>query len=66
MAKFGEIEWDENNSFDKKKTDTKDMWMRLEDGPNRIRVVTKAHQYIRTQGCEESFRFESKKLGSKN
>jgi hypothetical protein len=65
MAKFGEIEWDENNSFDKKKTDTKDMWMRLEDGPNRIRVVTKAHQYIVHKGVKKASDLNPKSLGQK-
>lgn len=44
MNTFGEISWE--SSFDgDKKTNNKDIWMRLEDGDNEIRLLTLPYQY---------------------
>lgn len=44
MATFGEVSWD--SSFDgDKKANNKDIWMRLEDGDNEIRLLTLPYQY---------------------
>lgn len=44
MTTFGEISWD--SSFDgDKKANNKDIWMRLEDGDNEIRLLTLPYQY---------------------
>lgn len=45
MATFGEVPWD--SSFDgDKKANNKDIWMRLEDGDNEIRLLTLPYQYM--------------------
>jgi hypothetical protein len=43
---FGSVSWDSDtsNGF-KPRENTKDLYMRLEQGPNVVRVLTKPHQY---------------------
>lgn len=45
---FGEVSWDDDssNKTEKKTQGGKDDWLRLKEGSNVIRLVTKPHQYI--------------------
>jgi hypothetical protein len=43
---FGEVDYnDDRGSNNKKNTNSKDLWLRLSDGPNKIRVLTSPFQY---------------------
>jgi hypothetical protein len=55
MAKYGEIAWedDTNDNGGLKSTNNKDIWLRLNDGRNVIRLVTLAHQYIVHKGVKK-------------
>lgn len=54
MESFGEISW-EDDFGGKKNTqqNTKDAWLRLEEGSNVVRLVTKPHQYIVHKGVKK-------------
>lgn len=47
---FGEVDWNSDLGFNgggaEKKTNNKDLWLRLEEGSNVVRLVTQPHQYI--------------------
>lgn len=47
---FGEVDWNSDLGFNggntEKKTANKDLWLRLEEGSNVVRLVTQPHQYI--------------------
>jgi hypothetical protein len=46
MAAYGEMSWDDT-SFDRgKKTDMKELYLRLQDGSNEVRIVTQPYQYL--------------------
>lgn len=47
MTTFGEVSWeDEVAGSDKKNSNNKDIWLRLDDGSNELRLVTQPHQYL--------------------
>jgi len=47
MSKFGEISWeDEAAGGQKKRTNSKDLFLRLDDGTNEVRLVTQPYQYL--------------------
>lgn len=47
MTKFGEISWEEaGNSSEKKNNNYKDVFLRLENGSNELRLITKPFQYL--------------------
>ena len=46
MAQYGQTDWDLVGNENKNKDFKKDMYLRLQDGPNRIRIVTKPFQYL--------------------
>lgn len=53
MAKYGEMEWDDNyGDKAEKKVNNKDLFLRLDEGPNKIRLLTKPHQYITHKGVK--------------
>lgn len=45
MASYGEVSWESNGGGNKQKTDFKDLFLRLDDGDNRVRIITLPHQY---------------------
>lgn len=48
MTTFGEISWNDDN-FDgdnKKKENNKDIWLRLKEGSNEVRLITQPYQYL--------------------
>ena len=48
MTTFGEISWNDD-SFDgesKKKESNKDIWLRLGEGSNEVRLITQPYQYL--------------------
>lgn len=45
MNTYGEVSW-ESSGFTKNKTNSKDLFLRLDDGNNEIRVITAPHQYM--------------------
>lgn len=50
---FGAVDWaDESFSSEKKTTNNKDTWLRLENGNNVIRLVTAPHQYSVHKGIK--------------
>ena len=53
---FGEVSWSDDVNFgngkDKKSTD-KDLWLRLKEGSNVVRLVTQPHQYIVHRGIKK-------------
>lgn len=47
MTTFGEISWnDDVGGFDKKNTNSKDLFLRLDEGSNELRLVTQPFQYL--------------------
>lgn len=49
MSIFGEINWNDDVFADengKKQTNNKDIWLRLEEGVNEIRIITQPFQYL--------------------
>jgi len=47
MTTFGEVSWeDEIVGSDKKQSNNKDIWLRLDEGSNELRLVTQPHQYL--------------------
>jgi hypothetical protein len=45
-VKFGEVDYNDDFGGDKKKTNDKDLWLRLKNGDNEVRIVTAPFQYI--------------------
>jgi len=44
---FGEVAWDaEDFNSDSKKVNSKDLFLRLDDGPNEVRLITQPFQYL--------------------
>lgn len=47
MTTFGEVNWtDDVFAGDKKATNSKDLFLRLDEGPNEVRLVTQPFQYL--------------------
>lgn len=48
MSKFGEVAWNDDlyAGQEKKQTNSKDLWMRLDEGSNELRLITQPHQYL--------------------
>ena len=47
MTTFGEVAWtDDVFGGDKKNTNSKDLFLRLDEGPNEMRLVTQPFQYL--------------------
>lgn len=46
MATYGEVSWEDNSFETGKRKDTKEMYLRLQDGSNEVRVVTQPYQYL--------------------
>jgi hypothetical protein len=46
MTTFGEVSWNDSFSGDKKQNNNKDLWLRLEEGSNEMRLVTAPFQYL--------------------
>lgn len=46
MATFGEVSWDDNFFGEGNKKDNKDIWLRLDNGSNEMRLVTQPFQYL--------------------
>lgn len=47
MSTFGEISWqDDVFGSDKKMTNNKDLWLRLGEGTNELRLITQPFQYL--------------------
>ena len=42
---YGEVSWEDDSFSEKKSAPNKDLWMRLKDGSNEMRVVTTPHVY---------------------
>jgi hypothetical protein len=51
----GEISWDDNVNVGKndKKSSNKDTWLRLKEGTNTVRLVTRPHQYLVHKGVKK-------------
>jgi len=45
MSTFGEISWDDEVPGDRKEN-TKDLFLRLTEGSNEVRIVTRPYQYL--------------------
>src|SRR5258708_20631496 len=45
---FGEVDWNSDvfPGDNKKQTNSKDLFLRLDEGPNEIRLLTQPHQYL--------------------
>jgi hypothetical protein len=48
MSTFGEVSWNDDvfPGDNKKQTNSKDLFLRLDEGPNEIRLLTQPHQYL--------------------
>lgn len=48
MSTFGEVSWNDDvfPGDNKKQTNSKDLFLRLNEGPNEIRILTQPHQYL--------------------
>lgn len=48
MSTFGEVSWNDDvfPGDNKKQTNSKDLFLRLDEGPNEIRILTQPHQYL--------------------
>lgn len=48
MTTFGEVSWNDDiyGGSDKKNTNSKDLFLRLEEGSNEMRIVTQPFQYL--------------------
>jgi hypothetical protein len=48
MTTFGEVNWNDDvfPGDNKKQTNSKDLFLRLDEGPNEIRLLTQPHQYL--------------------
>lgn len=46
MTTFGEVSWNDKTSNEKKSSNSKDIWLRLDPGDNEIRLVTAPFQYL--------------------
>ena len=46
MNTFGEITWEDDIFNGEKRTNNKDIWLRLDDGSNEMRLITQPFQYL--------------------
>lgn len=46
MTTFGEISWDSEDVAGSDKKNNKDIWLRLDDGSNEMRLITQPFQYL--------------------
>lgn len=46
MSTFGEVSWDDEVFADKNNGPKKDLWLRLDEGSNEMRLITQPHQYL--------------------
>jgi hypothetical protein len=48
MSKFGEVSWEDDvfSGENKKQQNNKDIWLRLKDGSNEMRILTQPFQYL--------------------
>lgn len=48
MTTFGEVSWNDDvyTGSDKKNTNNKDLWLRLKEGSNEMRLITQPFQYL--------------------
>jgi hypothetical protein len=48
MSTFGEVSWNDDvfPGDNKKQTNSKDLFLRLDEGPNEIRILTQPYQYL--------------------
>lgn len=46
MTTFGEISWNDEVFGDKKNTNSKDLFLRLKQGDNEVRLITQPFQYL--------------------
>src|SRR5208282_1853347 len=48
MTTFGEVNWTDDvfGGDDKKHTNSKDLFLRLDEGPNEVRLITQPFQYL--------------------
>lgn len=48
MTTFGEVSWNDNTygNDNKKNTNNKDLWLRLDEGSNEMRLITQPFQYL--------------------
>ncbi len=46
METFGEINWTDEIAGDKKNVNSKDLFLRLDEGPNEMRLITQPFQYL--------------------
>lgn len=55
MAKFGEVSWedDSDSNFSERKQNDKDIWLKLDEGSNVVRLVTKPFQYVSHKGVKK-------------
>jgi hypothetical protein len=43
---YGEVSWESDLGFDKKNTNSKDLFLRLDEGTNEVRLITQPFQYL--------------------
>lgn len=46
MTTFGEISWNDDFGGDKKMVNSKDLFLRLDEGSNEMRIITQPFQYL--------------------
>lgn len=62
MTTFGEVSWnDSSGNSDKKNANKQDMWLRLDEGDNELRLITSPFQYLQHKYKKD----ESDKFGQK-
>jgi hypothetical protein len=61
MTTFGEVSWNDSSGNDKKNTNSKDMWLRLDEGDNEVRLITAPFQYLQHKYKKD----ETDKFGQK-
>lgn len=53
MTTYGEVSWDDKNAgYNNSESKGNDIFLRLKDGPNTVRLVTKPQQYIVHEGVK--------------
>lgn len=57
MNTFGEVSWNDDINFgkenDKKSGNNKDIWLKLDEGSNVVRLLTQPHQYVVHKGIKK-------------
>ena len=46
MTTFGEVSWDDDVDGDKKTVNSKDLFLRLDEGSNELRIITQPYQML--------------------